>query len=45
MYTRARRNTNTKAGTGRSHVVHRGNQRVVLATREAVGAMKYKAQT
>lgn len=28
----------------KSHVVCRGNQKVVRASREAIGAMKYKAQ-
>ncbi|KKR85589.1 MAG: hypothetical protein UV53_C0036G0002 [Candidatus Azambacteria bacterium GW2011_GWE1_42_9] len=28
----------------KSHVVCRGNRKVVRASREAIGAMKYKAQ-
>jgi hypothetical protein len=27
-----------------SHIVFKGNRSVVLATREAIGAMKYKGQ-
>ena len=34
-----------KGSTGRkSHVIFRGNRLVIIATREAIGAMKYKAQ-
>jgi len=30
--------------TLKSHILFRGNRMVVIANREAIGAMKYKAQ-
>lgn len=33
-----------KQNNDKKHVVFRGNQKVIRATRESIGAMKYKAQ-